>query len=138
MKLGYRTTRTISRNTGVSQSTILRILKSSGCKFTRAALVPHELMKSQKIRRVVCSREMLKLFDTKKSGLIITGDEIWINHNNPSGAGWIIQGEKLKQNKDKHFGRQSRWEFSFPLRWSVELFELLPVGSTMTTTDRYV
>jgi len=46
---------------------------------------------------------MLKLFNTKKRGLIITGDETWINYNNPSGPGWIIPGEEIEPEQRQTF-----------------------------------
>ena len=91
-------TRRLSGETGVSQSTIVRHLHELGKVNRRCREVPHELNEKQAERRVEVCRQLLQNpRDERFIRRIVTCDEKWIYFSNPNKENqWLDPGQMAK------------------------------------------
>lgn len=77
-------TRAIANGTGISQSSVWRILREDGKKPRRGTEIPKSLSDRDIKKRVACCEENLLNFSKRNLSRIIAQDEKWIYYDNPS------------------------------------------------------
>lgn len=130
-----QSTRSLSKNLGMSQSTVVRQLHSMGKRVKKLRQVPHNLTNSQKNRRIeICKILLQNPLDKRFLKRIVTSDEKWIYFSNPNNAHvWLDDTEEPQMTvKRKPFDKKvmiSVW-------WNYEgviHFELIPEGQTINS-----
>ena len=126
-------TRTLSAELGIPQTSIVRHLHTLGKVNRRCREVPHELTEIQAQRRVETCRKLLQNpRDERFIRRIVTCDEKWIYFSNPDKKNqWLDPGQMANPvAKRDRFSKKTLlcvwWNFE-----GVIHFELLPNGQTI-------
>jgi histone-lysine N-methyltransferase SETMAR len=126
-------TRRLSAELGVAQTTVVRHLKAIGKVNKRCREVPHDLTEKQANRRIETCRKLLENpRDDRFIRRIVTSDEKWIYFNNPDKRNqWLDIGQVAQPvPRRERFSKKTLlcvwWNFE-----GVIHFELLPNGVTV-------
>jgi len=130
-ELPFMSCKTICQMLEIPKTTCLRILHNSlGLKKFNFRWVPHQLSEAQKLKRVECSRELLRVLQDTPHRNIVTGDESWFNFDIPIKSAWAERREDLPCLPQLEIGTKKSLVSIF---WSPEGLHsllILPHGTT--------
>lgn len=125
----------ISRDTEIPYSTVhYTLVHHLKYKCRRLHWIPHSLSEQNKLQRVECCNQILKILQHQKMinwRYIITGDESWFFYHTPNGFQWIPEDEEVQEDiKNSSYSTK----IMVTIFWNpngIAILNALPIGHTM-------